>query len=120
MRGEHLITKPRQYTLVYDKGSTRVSNLVVMKTLPNGLPVSRYGFSVSRRVGNAVVRNRTRRLLREIMRLTSLRPGWDIVFIARSMAATAGYATLGKSVVALLSQAKVLAEEHEEVCFRHN
>ena len=118
MRDEHLITRPGQYALVYDKGSTWVHSLVVMKSLPNGLSLSRYGFSVSRRVGKAVVRNRVRRLLREILRLTPLKTGWDIVFIARPAAATTDYATLRKSVVGLLSQARLLAKEHEEVHLR--
>jgi ribonuclease P protein component len=115
MRGEHLITKSGQYSLVYDKGSTRVNNLLVLKSLPNGLSFSRYGFSVSRRVGKAVVRNRVRRLLREILRRRSLKPGWDIVFIARTAAADADYTALGESVTGLLSRACLLAEENEEV-----
>lgn len=118
MRGEHLITKPGQYALVYDKGGTWVGNLVVMRALPNGLSLSRYGLSVSRRVGKAVVRNKVRRLLREILRPIPLKPGWDIIFIARSAAATAGYASLRESVMRLLSQAQLLAKEHEEVCLR--
>jgi ribonuclease P protein component len=120
MRDEHFITKPGQYALVYDKGSTLVSNLVVMKSLPNGLSLSRYGFSVSRRVGKAVVRNRVRRLLREILRLTPLKPGWDIVFIARPAAASTDYAALRESVMGLLSRTRLLAKEHEEVCLRAN
>ncbi len=118
MRGEHLITKPGQYALIYDQGRTWVNHLVVMKSLSNGLSLSRYGFSVSRRVGKAVVRNRTRRLLREILRVMPLKPGWDIVLIVRPAAAAADYATLRKSVVRLLSRARLLAEEHEEVCLR--
>ena len=120
MRGENRITKPGQYALVYDKGRTRVSDLVVLKSMPNGLSLSRYGFSVSRRVGRAVVRNRVRRLFREILRLIPLEPGWDIVVIARPAAATTDYATLRKSVVGLLSQVHLLAKEHEEVCLRVN
>ena len=116
MRGEHLITKPRQYALVYDKGTTRVSNLLVIKILPNGLSLSRYGFSVSRQVGKAVVRDRGRRLLREILRLLALKPGWDIVFIARRPTAAAGSEALRESAVGLLSRAQLLAREHEEVC----
>jgi len=115
MRGEHLITNSGHYALVYDEGSTQVSDLLVMKTLPNGLSLSRYGFSVSRRVGKAVVRNRVRRLLREILRLDLQKPGWDIVFIARPAAATVDYATLRKSVLKLLSRAQLLAKNHEEV-----
>ena len=118
--GEHTITKSGHYALVYDKGSTWVSNLLVMKALPNGLSRSRYGFSISRRVGKAVVRNRVRRLLREILRLSALNPGWDIVFVARSAAAAAGYAAIRGSAMGLLSQARLLAKEDEEVCLRIN
>jgi ribonuclease P protein component len=120
MRGEYFITRSEQYALVYDKGSTWVSKLLVMKSLPNGLSRSRYGFSVSRRVGKAVVRNRVRRLLREILRLSSLMPGRDIIFIARPAAANADYATLREAVYSLLYQARLLVKEHEEVSLSVN
>ena len=120
MRGEEYLTKPRQYALVYNKGSSWVSDLVVMKALPNGLSFSRYGFSVSRRVGKAVVRNRVKRLLREILRLAPLQPGWDIIFIVRPLVASANYASLEKSVKGLLSRAHLLMEKYEEVSLRTN
>jgi len=89
-----------------------------MKFLPNGLALSRYGFSVSRRVGKAVIRNRAKRLLREILRLTPLAPGWDIIFIVRPAAAGADYAEFKGAVVDLLSEAQLLNREHEAVCFK--
>lgn len=110
VRGEQYLTKAAQYKLVYDRGSTRVSDAVVMKALPNGLELSRYGFSVSRRVGNAVVRNRTKRRLREILRKMTLKPGWDIIFIVRPKAAGAGFSDFQNSVRSVLSRAGVLAE----------
>ena len=108
MRGEQHLTRRGQYTLVYREGRSWVSGLVVMKALPNGLALSRYGFSVTRQVGESVTRNRVKRLLREILRLTPLESGWDIIFIVRPVAATASYAELKQSVVKLLSQAGLL------------
>jgi len=116
VRGEQYLTKRAQFGLVYDGGNSWVSKAIVMKALPNGLDLSRYGFTVSRRVGKAVVRNRVRRLLREILRQTPLRPGWDIIFIARSPAARYNYASLGKSVKGLLFRAGLLMGEYEGVC----
>ena len=111
MRGEEYLTKPQQYALVYNEGSSWASNLVVIKALPNGLVSSRYGFSVSKRVGKAVTRNRVKRLLREILRIMPLKPGRDIVFIVRPAAATADYAGLKRAVEGLLSRARLLQTE---------
>ena len=113
MRGEKYLTKPQQYALIYNKGSSWASSLVVIKALPNGLTLSRYGFSVSKRVGKAVTRNRVKRLLREILRLTSLESGWDIIFVARPAVANTKYAELKESVESLLSRAQLLAGNYE-------
>ena len=120
MKGEKYLTKPEQYALVYRKGKSWVSNLIVMKVLPNGLVLSRYGFSVGKGVGNAVTRNRIKRLFREILQLTPLQPGWDITFIARPAASGADYATLKKSVKSLLFQSHLLPIEYEKVCSKSN
>jgi len=93
---------------------------VVIRVLPNGLTFSRYGFSVGRRIGKAVVRNRMKRRLREILRLLPLEPGWDIIFIARPKATSASFASLRKSVQGLLSRAGLLTREYEKACLRIN
>ena len=115
MRDERYLTKPAQYALVYGKGSTLVGDLLVMKALPNGLTLSKYGISVSKRVGKAVVRNRVKRLLREILRVTQLKSGWDIILIARPAAGRADYLSLEKSVSDLLSRARLLVREDDRV-----
>ena len=116
VRGEQYLTRRAQFGLVYDEGSSWVSRVVVMRARPNGLGLTRCGFTVSRRVGKAVVRNRVKRLLREILRQTPLQSGWDIIFIARAPAARASYASLGKSARDLLFRAGLLLGEYEGVC----
>ena len=120
VRGEQYLTKTAQYGVVYNRGSSWVNGLVVVKALPNGRELSRYGFSVGRRVGKAVVRNRVKRLLREILRQAPLQPGWDIIFIARPPVARGNYVDLEKSVKGLLFRAGLLTEEYEEVGFKIN
>ena len=115
MRGEGYLTKTGQYALVYSKGKSRTSDLFVMKTLPNGLNLPRYGLSVSKRVGNAVIRNRVKRMLREILRTKPLESGWDIMLIVRSLAANANYTEMDKSIDDLLSQAQLLRSPEETV-----
>ena len=99
------ITKTKQYEAVYSRGDSWVCDLLVMRSLPNELALSRYGISISKRVGKAVVRNKVKRRLREIIRTVPLKPGWDIVFIAHPAAATANYASIRRAVENLLTRA---------------
>jgi len=115
VRGEQYLTKTEQYRVVYTKGSSWANKLLVIKALPNSLNRSRYGFSVGRRLGKAVQRNRVKRVLREIVRQTPLPPGWDIIFIARTAAAGTTYTELEKSVSGLLWRAGLLAGKHEKI-----
>jgi ribonuclease P protein component len=94
--------------LVYRQGKVWATSLLVMKAMTNGLSLSRYGFSVTRKVGKAVQRNRLKRLLREIMKQQPLRPGWDIVFMVRSVAVNADYHQLERAVTKLLARAQLL------------
>jgi ribonuclease P protein component len=107
MKREKSLTKPEHFTLVYDEGITQKDNYLVLKARPNQLEFSRCGISVSKRIGNAVTRNRAKRVLREILRLSSLSPGWDIILIVRGPAAGGNYQQLSQSVAGLLSKAQI-------------
>ena len=71
---------------------------------------NRVGITVSKKLGHAVVRNRTRRRLREIYRLNEaqFQPGWDIVVVARTRAVEAPFEKLTASYLALAAKAGVL------------
>lgn len=73
--------------------------------------VSRVGITVSRRVGTAVVRNRVKRRLREILRLEHPRlvEGWDLVIVVRPAAAAADFAALSAAARSLLQRAGLSA-----------
>jgi ribonuclease P protein component len=105
------LTKRAQYLTVYKSGKAWVNNLVVIKALPNECEFSRYGFSVTRNIGKAVVRNRIRRMLREISRIIPVKPGWDIVLIARPEAVAVDYHDLKKSVETLLLRAHLINKD---------
>lgn len=114
------LTKRTQYSLVYQEGRTWVDALLVMKAMLNGLDLSRCGFSVTKKVGSAVQRNRLKRLLREVTRSLLIKPGWDIVFIVRPVAVAADYHQMERAATKLLTQARLLEHDDEVLSSRFN
>jgi ribonuclease P protein component len=114
MKKKECITSTADYVLIHRKGKPWGSRLLVMKILSNGMEYSRYGFVVSKRIGNAVIRNRTKRLFREIMRQIDIKPGYDIIFITRAGISELGFHELKCAVMRLMSQAGLVTENHED------
>ena len=91
------------------EGRSVGNRLLTLVIRPNDRARNRYGFVVSKRVGNAVTRNLVKRRLREILRQWDragrIAPGHDCVLIVRPAVAQAAFADLRESVGALLSRA---------------
>lgn len=77
--------KNKDFQIVYKKGKSYANKYLVMYVLENGTQENRLGISVSKKVGNSVVRHRITRLVRECYRLqeSKFRNGYDIVVVAR-------------------------------------
>ena len=83
------LKKNQDFRQVYRRGTSAAERQFVMYVFKNGTDRNRFGISVSKKVGNSVVRHRIRRLVREGYRLreTAFAKGFDIVVVARTAAA---------------------------------
>ena len=107
MKYTESLKKNFQFKIVYNKGNSIANRLLVMYRLKNGKDINRLGISVSRKVGNSVVRNRITRLIKESYRLHEehIQLGWDIVIIARIPSKESDYHEISKALVHLLKKA---------------
>ena len=96
MKVRGTLKKNSDFRRLYAKGKSAVTPCLVLYARPNRLGENRLGYTVSAKLGHAVVRNRVRRRLREIVRLNSpkLKKGWDIVVVARTRCVDAEYRQL--------------------------
>ena len=80
--------KNKDFQFIYKKGKSYANKYLVMYVLENNTEENRLGISVSKKVGNSVVRHRITRLIRESYRLqeSKFHNGYDIVIVARANA----------------------------------
>jgi ribonuclease P protein component len=104
------VVRRAEYDAVYREGRRRSSREFTIFVRPNGLDLSRFGWSIKKALGSAVRRNRIRRRLREILRLhrQEISPGWDIVIHPRSSAVTADFSALTTELLKLMPRAPTL------------
>lgn len=99
----------RLFRRLYAKGRSSVAPTMVLYCRPNGSKSNRLGLTTSTKLGNAVVRNKVRRRLRAIYRCheDELRPGYDIVIVARMQAVTRPYAQLEEQFLRLAQKLRL-------------
>ena len=97
------LKKNSDFQNVYKNGKSYANKYLVMYVLENNTDKNRLGISVSRKVGNSVVRHRFTRLVRESYRLHEniFNSGLDIVVVARKSASLAGYAEIESALLHL-------------------
>jgi len=110
LKRQYRLTSSRDYRDVYRKEKKAVGTCLVAYCAPNRQEYSRFGFTVSRKIGNAVVRNRAKRRMREVTRihLEHMTGGMDVVLIARSAIVRVSFVKLEKEFLSLMKDCGLL------------
>ncbi len=101
-----------QFKIVYNNGKSYANRELVMYLRKNDSDTNRLGISVSKKVGNSVVRHRVTRLIRESYRLNEakLLQGYDIVVVARANAKGKGYFDICHAFLHLAKLHRIIEE----------
>ena len=110
MKYSESLKKNRDFQNVYKKGKSYANRYLVMYVLKNDTERNRLGISVSKKVGNSVIRHHVTRLIRESYRLQEdmFNSGLDIVVIARTTARKASYHEVESALLHLGGLHKVI------------
>lgn len=110
MKYAESLKKNHEFSSVYKNGKSSANRYLVLYKYKNNQAQNKLGISVSKKVGNSVIRSRVTRLIRESYRHNEEmieKSGWDFVVIARSSAKNATYLEIFNALVHLLKQQKV-------------
>jgi ribonuclease P protein component len=110
------LKKNRDFKTVYGHGKSRANTYLVMYVMKNGTERNRVGISVSKKVGNSIVRHRLTRLIRESYRLNEYRfiKGLDIVIVVRVSAKEIDYHTMDKALMHVAGIQRILEKGDRE------
>jgi ribonuclease P protein component len=110
------LTRSADFQRVREQGKSYAHPLLVLIALPDAAPGLRFGIVAGRALGNAVRRNRAKRLVRSALQphLPAITPGWVVVLIARRPMENAGFAQTQAALLALLRRARLISEAHDD------
>ena len=107
------LKKNDDFRTVYKKGRSKAERFLIIYVMKNGLNENRLGVSVSKKVGNSVVRHRVKRLVKECYRLREnmFINGIDIVFLARKGADKLDFSETEREVMRLMTLSHAVIKE---------
>jgi ribonuclease P protein component len=122
MKFSESLKKNFEFREVYSKGKSYANKYLVMYVTDNNTATNRIGISVSKKVGNSVVRHRITRLIRESYRLHEVifNSGLNIVVVARVSSSGVSYNEISKSLLHLGKLHKIIESEKIEKVFNQS
>lgn len=113
---KNTLKENRDFRRLYYRGRSAVSDCLVVYTMKNRRGPGRLGITTGTKLGGAVVRNRLRRVIREIYRLHSqeLCPDMDVVIVARSRAVSASYWEMEQAFLRCAQKTGLLVSHKEK------
>lgn len=110
------LKKNSAFRKIYSRKHSYANKYLVMYISENGTDTLRLGVSVSKKVGNSIVRHRLARLIREAFRLNSahVRRGIDLIVVARAGLKEKGYKETESAMLHLLKLHKVMVDQNDE------
>ena len=94
---QEILKKDRDFQKVYKKKNVTGNRVFTMFLNKNNLPITRVGFVITKKFGNAVTRNKFKRRLRMILRDYDLKPGYDVILILKKDKSYIYYSELKRS-----------------------
>ncbi len=109
MSALNIIKKNKDYRRVYHRGKSYADRYMVLYVLKNNIKICRFGFTISKKIGNAVVRNKIKRRFKEVCRLNleNFLCGFDYIIIARRDIVYLNYRQIEDSLLRLLKKASL-------------
>lgn len=102
MNKKYRIRKNEEFEYIIEKGICLKSKYFVIYNIESKESFNRYGISVSKKVGNAVIRNKTKRRIRDIIIKSSIKNGYDYVIIVRKAAIDLNYNQMKEELLKIL------------------
>ena len=110
MKAANRLKKNEDFRNVYKNRKSKANKLLILYIKENNLGFNRAGFTVSKKVGNSVVRSRVKRLMKESYRKNDHRykQGYDLVFVAREGCSQSDYSKVESAVLHILGLMNML------------
>ena len=112
MKRQYRLNGRSAFRRVWSEGLSVSLSFLVLLYVPNSLETTRFGVAAGKSLGSAVLRNRAKRRIRASLQdiFPRVKPGWDILIIARRQVSKIDYKELNSSLTKLFAKADLLSD----------